>query len=242
MLDLSLISPDAPSPTAKKLTSSVLANDASGLVIARSRRPAILSYASPIMDKVNILSGLMWFLVGWKKESETLEVSMFEGVEFGKGWKNVPQGARVVIEADEKMQIYEVKIKIIAKLGGLRSVRPLPQSHFLKSKLRKVIIAGSCITIASFPSYCSPPYSGPAPWSQRSPPGSRCSRTFPPRPRNQNAPCPSLNPLAPPSKPSLRTGRSSTPFLPKTYPTRPSPFPLWAVKRPCIFQAGWKPE
>lgn len=120
MLDLSLVSPDASASTAKKLTSSALANDASILVIARSRRPAILSYASPMVNTANILSGLLWVLIGWKKESETLKVSMFEGVEFEKGWRNMPQGARVVIEADEKMQIYELKIKIIARLEGLR--------------------------------------------------------------------------------------------------------------------------
>ena len=58
--------------------------------------------------------------MGWKSESEVLSVSMFEGVEFAKGWANVPQSVRVVVEADEKMQFYEVGVRIIAKLGGLR--------------------------------------------------------------------------------------------------------------------------
>lgn len=58
--------------------------------------------------------------MGWKLESEVLSVSMLEGVGFAKGWANIPQSVRVVVEADEKMQFYEVGVRIIAKLGGLR--------------------------------------------------------------------------------------------------------------------------
>lgn len=49
-----------------------------------------------------------------------LEVSVFEGVEFAKGWPNIPQSAKVVVEADEKMQFYEVGIRIVARFGGLK--------------------------------------------------------------------------------------------------------------------------
>lgn len=120
MLDLSLISPESAASIFDSPGSPASTDDRHASVIARSRRPAILTYASPIVDAANTLSGLLWFIIGWKKESEALEVSMFEGVEFGKGRKNIPQGARVVIVADEKMQFYELRIKIIAKLGGLR--------------------------------------------------------------------------------------------------------------------------
>ena len=64
--------------------------------------------------------GLPWHVLGWKKESELLEISMFEGVEFPKGWKNIPNTVKVVVEADEKMHFYEVGIKIVARFGGLR--------------------------------------------------------------------------------------------------------------------------
>ena len=99
---------------------SALASDTSVPVIARSRRPAILTYVSPMVDLASTLSGLLWYILGWKKESEALEVSMFEGVEFGKGRRNIPQGVRVIIEADEKMQFYDLRVKIVAKLQGLR--------------------------------------------------------------------------------------------------------------------------
>ena len=47
---------------------------------------------------------------------------MFEGVEFAKGIGNIPQAAKVEVESDEKMQFYELRIRIIAKLSGLRWV------------------------------------------------------------------------------------------------------------------------
>lgn len=45
---------------------------------------------------------------------------MFEGVEFAKGWSNIPQEVKVVVEADKKMQFYEVGVKIVARFKGLR--------------------------------------------------------------------------------------------------------------------------
>lgn len=117
MLDLSLL---APSNKANPDGVTSFFGNNSASVLARSRRPAILTYASPIIDTANTLSGLPLHLLGWKKESEFLEVGMFEGVEFAKGWGNVPQSVNVVVEADRNMQFYEVSIRIIARFGGLR--------------------------------------------------------------------------------------------------------------------------
>ena len=117
MLDLSLLAPH------KKFSSDVgtsFFGNNTAPVLARSRRPAILTYASPIVDTANTLSGLPLHLLGWKKESEVLEVGMFEGLEFAKGWANVPQSVNIVVEADQVMQFYEVSIRIIARFGGLR--------------------------------------------------------------------------------------------------------------------------
>ena len=121
MLDLALLSAlgttrhqAVPTPT----------GDTPGLstrqTLAHSRRPAILTYASLITDTASTLSGLPWYMLGWKTESEVLEVDMLEGVEFSKGSANVPQEVRLIVEADEKMQFYEVGIRIVARFGGLR--------------------------------------------------------------------------------------------------------------------------
>ncbi|KAI4221360.1 MAG: hypothetical protein L6R36_006966 [Xanthoria steineri] len=116
MLDLSLLSPAKVPSTAEKL----LPESARKQRLAHSRRPAILTYASPLIDTASTLTGLPWYVLGWKTESEVVEVSMFEGVEFPKGWTNVPQEVKLVVEATEKMQFYEVGIRIFAKFGGLR--------------------------------------------------------------------------------------------------------------------------
>ncbi|CAO1601732.1 hypothetical protein XANCAGTX0491_005374 [Xanthoria calcicola] len=116
MLDLSLLAPAKVPSTAEKL----LPESARKQRLAHSRRPAILTYASPLIDTASTLTGLPWYVLGWKTESEVVEVSMFEGVEFPKGWTNVPQEVKLVVEANEKMQFYEVGIRIFAKFGGLR--------------------------------------------------------------------------------------------------------------------------
>lgn len=120
MLDLSLLVPDAKTSTSEKLAPSFLPKDVSTSVIVQSRRPAILTYTSLVVNLANTMSSMPWYLMGWKKESEVLEVRMFEGVEFRKGWKNIPQSAKVIIEADRKMQFYNVEIKFIARFKGLR--------------------------------------------------------------------------------------------------------------------------
>ncbi|KAL8798709.1 MAG: hypothetical protein Q9223_006792 [Gallowayella weberi] len=117
MLDLSLQSPLPKLPASPEMQ---LPEAALTQRLAHSRRPAILTYSSPIIDTASTLSGLPFYVLGWKTESEVVEVSMFEGVEFPKGWANVPQEVKLVVEADKKMQFYEVGVRIFAKFGGLR--------------------------------------------------------------------------------------------------------------------------
>ena len=89
-------------------------------VLAKSRRPAIMTYASPVVGTAHQLGLLPWYVLGWRRESETLDVKMLEGVVFARGAKAVPDRVRVVIEADDKMQFYEVAVRIRARFGGLR--------------------------------------------------------------------------------------------------------------------------
>ncbi len=89
-------------------------------VLAHSLRPAILTYVSPIVDIAYKISHLPWYLLGWRKESEKLVVSMMEGVEFAKGWRNVPGMLKLEIHSHEKMQIYNVTVHIVAKFSGIR--------------------------------------------------------------------------------------------------------------------------
>ncbi|KAL8699991.1 MAG: hypothetical protein Q9201_005686 [Fulgogasparrea decipioides] len=121
MLELSLLSSQSAS-SPSSTTGKILPNLNSNTVLARSRRPAILTYASRIVDTASTLSGLPLYILGWKTESEVLEVPMFEGVEFprGGGGANVPQSVELVVESEEKMQVYDVGLRVVARFGGLR--------------------------------------------------------------------------------------------------------------------------
>lgn len=121
MLDVLLLGPPKASSTIPSIPATSITSPNTTL-LAHSRRPAILTYVSPLVDTASTLSGIPFYVLGWKRESEVLEISVFEGVEFVKGWRNVPRYVRVAIEADEKMQFYEVGVRILAKFGGLRWV------------------------------------------------------------------------------------------------------------------------
>ena len=118
MLSLSLLpAPSSSIATSSLLPTQLMANNES---IAYARRPAILTYTSSLTTTANTLSSLPLYIFGWSKESEILVIPMFEGVEFAKGKGNVPQVANIEVEAEEKMQFYELRLRIIAKLSGLR--------------------------------------------------------------------------------------------------------------------------
>lgn len=116
MLDLSLYSPP----------SSSIMNGAntSTQVLSHSRRPAILTYASSVVDTAYKVSRLPLYVVGWRREAETLEVNMMERVEFAKGWRNLPGSLRLEIQSTERMQVYSAKVKFLARFTGLRYVHP----------------------------------------------------------------------------------------------------------------------
>lgn len=112
MLDLSLLSPSA----------SSFQDNTSTYVLAKSRRPAILTFASPMIDTVSRIWRMPLYVLGWKKEAETLETAMMEGVEFAKGWRNLPGSLRLELQSQERMQVYSATVKFVARFKGLRYV------------------------------------------------------------------------------------------------------------------------
>lgn len=112
MIDLALYPPPA---------SSVLPGSANAQnPISQSRRPAILTYTSPLVDLARRLVRLPLYLVGWRREAETLEVPMMEKVEFARGSRNLPQSLRLEIQSDEKMQIYSARVEFRIRFTGMR--------------------------------------------------------------------------------------------------------------------------
>lgn len=112
MLDLSLSS-QLPS-------SSKLGKTPTGGLISQSRRPAIMTYVSPFIDTASKLAFLPFYLAGWNREAEALEVQMMERIEFPRGWRNLPQSLRLEIHSDERMQVYNAQVQFKAALTGLR--------------------------------------------------------------------------------------------------------------------------
>ncbi|KAL2008064.1 hypothetical protein VTN00DRAFT_8046 [Thermoascus crustaceus] len=114
MLDLALFS----QPTSSAATSA----NASTALISHSRRPAILTYASPLVDTANRITRMPLYVTGWQREAETLDVTMMEGIEFAKGWRNLPRSLRFEIQSEERMQVYSAKVRFAARFTGMRWV------------------------------------------------------------------------------------------------------------------------
>lgn len=91
-------------------------------VLARSRRPAILTYRSWVLEHVHRLVRMPLYLIGWHTESEHIEVSMMEGVEFERGGGNVPTSIKVELRAKYPLEVYTVAVRLSAKMEGLRWV------------------------------------------------------------------------------------------------------------------------
>lgn len=121
MLDMALLLPSTPLLSPVELLQSSIGNaNASSQAVTRSRRPAILTHLSPLVENAHIVANILWYIIGWKKQSELLTVPMFEGIVFARGQKNVPDRIQVVVEADEKMQFYDVAVNVRARFRGLR--------------------------------------------------------------------------------------------------------------------------
>lgn len=101
----------------------MLPNSSSSLTpILQSRRPAILTYSSPLVDLARRLLRLPLYVLGVRREAEKLEVSMGERIEFARGACNLPQALRLEIQSDAKLQVYSAQVEFRARFTGLRYV------------------------------------------------------------------------------------------------------------------------
>ena len=89
-------------------------------VLARSRRPAILTYRSFATESLHRFLRLPLYTLGWHTESETVTTPVMDNVEFDKGWKNIPTSLRVEIRSSTPLEIYRVGVNFVARLEGLR--------------------------------------------------------------------------------------------------------------------------
>lgn len=91
-----------------------------GQVLAHSRRPVILTYRSAPVELAHKVTQLPLYLLGWRHEAETIEAVLMEGVEFEKGWRNVPASLWLEVRSSNVLQVYGVRVVFTARFGGLR--------------------------------------------------------------------------------------------------------------------------
>ena len=89
-------------------------------VLGRSRRPALLTYRSRLIEIAYRLLRLPLYLIGWHTESEHVEISMLESVIFKQGYRNIPSSIRLELCSRQPLEVYQVKVQINARLEGLR--------------------------------------------------------------------------------------------------------------------------
>jgi seipin len=89
-------------------------------VVVTTRRPAILTYRSWPIEHAHRLLRLPLYLVGWHTESERIEISMLESVEFDKGLENVPSSVKIELRSKQPLEVYTAAVSFSAQLDGLR--------------------------------------------------------------------------------------------------------------------------
>jgi seipin len=108
MIDLQLLSPDSAGPEDKPL------------ILARERRPAILTYYSPGIEYLQKILRLPLYALGWRREAEIIDLVVMEDIEFARGWRNIPINARLELSNARHLQVYDATLSFRARLRGLR--------------------------------------------------------------------------------------------------------------------------
>ncbi|XP_014557081.1 hypothetical protein COCVIDRAFT_98153 [Bipolaris victoriae FI3] len=91
-------------------------------VLARSKRPAILTYRSRVLEIMYRLMRLPLYLLGMHKESEHVRIKMMESVLFEPGYRNVPSSLRLELRSKLPLEVYRASVHITARLEGIRWV------------------------------------------------------------------------------------------------------------------------
>jgi seipin len=122
MLDMMLLS-SAYKPSSGSLDLPLTIRDSisSEAILFSSRRSAILTYQSRLVRLSKQFAGLPWYILGWRREAETLEIVMAEGIRFPRGTRNVPETIFLELQSRETdIEVYDVQLKLRARFSGLR--------------------------------------------------------------------------------------------------------------------------
>ena len=120
MVETALFAPGEKGSVVDDSRIPVAKNPDTSKILASSRRSAILTYYSPVVDLARKATELHWLILGWRLEAETLDIPVFNGVSFAKGWRNVPDTMQIQVQSLARMQIYEANVVFKARFQGLR--------------------------------------------------------------------------------------------------------------------------
>lgn len=120
MLETALFAPGDKGSIVDDTRIPVAKNADTAKILASSRRSAILTYYSPVVDLARKATELHWLILGWRLEAETLEIPVFDGVSFAKGWRNIPDTMQIQVQSPARMQVYEATVIFKARFRGLR--------------------------------------------------------------------------------------------------------------------------
>lgn len=125
MLEVNMYAPSEkgdglPGNALAPLQADIVSSDPT-LLLATSRRPAILPYRSLPIDLLHKATELPWsFLLGSPSESHALKIPVFERATFPKGAQKLPATLRLEIQSTHRLQIYSARALFRARFRGLR--------------------------------------------------------------------------------------------------------------------------
>lgn len=84
----------------------------------KDRRPAIMTYTSPLISTLSTVLTCAPILVGMKSESQTLRIPVLENYQFTSGWLQDP--SHIVLEVSSPaLRVYGARVLFQTRLGGL---------------------------------------------------------------------------------------------------------------------------
>ena len=128
MIDVSILSPQEYKDTVQAETNEgrVTLDEHYVRNLAHEARPALLTMEHPWISSVRRVLWLPMLILGWKTESECLSVPIMESVSFERGWRNLPETARVEIVAQgpaegvKTLTVERAEMSWDARFTGLR--------------------------------------------------------------------------------------------------------------------------
>lgn len=84
------------------------------------KRPATLTYTSPMVDTARRLWRLPLYVLGWKLEAEELKIVMVEQLQFHKSELDIPKVLKLELHNEIPMHVYSATVRFDARFTGLR--------------------------------------------------------------------------------------------------------------------------